>query len=470
MKKKIAVNFVYQASYQLLLVVLPIITIPIVSEALGAEGIGYFNYVNSIVSYFTIIAGLGMSNYGVREISLVRKDKELLSRKFWELQIFNSIFALGTFMIFIVLTLFLDNRIFFMISGVAIFSCLFDITWFFSGMEDFKRITIRNFIVKSISFLLIVLFIKKPEDLKLYFIITSLSIFFSQISIWLSLKRYICWIKVSIKESFCHFKPALEFFIEKVAVTAYQNATKTILGLMTTMTVVGYYSNAFSLIIMSGSIINAMNIVMIPRMSNMFGNNNEEGMIKLLQKTLHLQLYFTIPIMFGVMAVSNQMVDWFFGNDFSRIKDILPWLAPVVVFQSLQQGIASQYLIPKKNMRDYNISVVFGAIVTIFLTTVLVPYLEIYGAVIAINVGYVIISLYRLKVLISDTTFKFEFFKVIKFTVSGLIMYLVITRTTKNLTSNVYTTVLQVGIGILVYYTSTFFLRINMLNDIFKRK
>ncbi|OUZ23688.1 hypothetical protein A5867_001373, partial [Enterococcus sp. 6D12_DIV0197] len=136
MRKKLIVNFFYQASYQVLLIILPIITIPVVSNALGPAGIGKYNYVNSITSYFVLVAGLGIANYGVREISIVRQNKLRMSQKFWELAFFNLIFSSLTLITYLIFAVFLSDDIFFIVNGITIFSCIFDITWFFSGIED----------------------------------------------------------------------------------------------------------------------------------------------------------------------------------------------------------------------------------------------------------------------------------------------------------------------------------------------
>ncbi|MGL9748617.1 oligosaccharide flippase family protein [Enterococcus sp. DIV0170] len=461
MKRKLAVNFFYQASYQILLIILPIITIPIVSKALGPGGIGTYNYINSIVAYFVLVAGLGMANYGVREIAIVRDDRYNLSKKFWELEGFNVFISILTLIVYLIWCLIFSNTFYFLISSILIISNLFDITWFFSGMEDFKKITIRNFVIRISSFFLIVFFIRDKNDLDLYFVINLLSTLVSQLSLWISIKKYITWVKVTLKECFSHFKPLLSYFLAKVAVTLYQNATKTILGVMTTMTVVGYYSNSFSLVLMCGNVINAMNTVLIPRMSNLFENKDEEKMIGMIQRTIHFQLYFTIAIAFGIILLSSKLVDWFFGSNFSEIKNILPWLAPVVVTQSFQMSVATQYLIPKNEMKEYNISVLIGAVVTVVSTIIFVPFIGVYGAIIGINLGYLVVSILRLRMLLIDTTFKFEYKNVIKWIFSGVIMLIVGYIFTKKMSSSLLTTFVQIILGGFIYLCVTMLLNAN---------
>lgn len=469
MKKKLIINFFYQAAYQLLLVILPVITIPIVSNALGPTGIGKYNYVNSIVAYFVLVAGLGMTNYGIREISMVRDNKYKMSKKFWELEGFNLIFSVITLLLYLTICFFLSDILFFLISSFSVLSCLFDITWFFSGIEDFKVITIRNFLIKMSSFIMIILFINGPEDLYLYFLINSLSILISQASLWLSIKKHVYWVNIHIKDCLAHFKPALEFFIAKIAITLYQNTTKTILGIMTSMTVVGYYSNAYALVMISGNVVNAMNTIMIPRMSNMYGNKDESGMIRILQKIIHIQLFFTIAIMFGIMLINNKMIGWFFGSSFSRIEDVITWLSPVVVFQSFQMAVASQYLIPRKQMREYNISIFIGALITVICTVALVPFFEIYGAVAGINLGYIVVSFLRLRVLVKETTFQLEYDKILKFIISGIGMWRITDLLTSSMSSSFITTVLQIFLGTISYFGISFILKANPIVDLFKK-
>ncbi|MDN6571048.1 MAG: flippase, partial [Staphylococcus equorum] len=114
MQRKIIINFMYQVSYQILIIFLPVVTIPIVSDALGPKGLGTYNYITSIAAYFILVGRLGMANYGVREISIVQRDRKKLSEKFWELQFFNSFFSLGSLLVFVVFAFFTDYTVLFL--------------------------------------------------------------------------------------------------------------------------------------------------------------------------------------------------------------------------------------------------------------------------------------------------------------------------------------------------------------------
>lgn len=463
MDKKIFSNFLYQASYQMLLILMPIITIPVVSRALGPSGLGTYQYVYSIVSYFVLIAGLGLQNYGVREIAIVKTDRDKLSKKFWELTFFNAIFSIMVLIVYLIIIQFFQNTFLFFIQGATVLSCLFDISWFFGGLEDFRKVTIRNFVVRLSTFLLILLFIRDESDLFLYFIIMSVSTLIGQMSLWISLKKYVDWKRVKFKECWQHFRPALNFFIARIAIQIYYNVSLTLLGIFSSMKDVGFFSNGVLLVMVSGSIVNSLNTVLIPRMSNMYGSDDEDGMLALLSKTIHIQLYFTIAITFGIITINNQMITWFYGPEFEPLKRIVPLVAPILIFQTLQTAIASQYLIPKNDMKAYNQTVLIGAFCCTILNIAFVPFFGVYGAVIGYGVGYIILCVLRVGVLLKKTSFHFNLRLVIGSLVSGVIMLVVTRLLTQGLDSTIFTTAIQCLIGAILYLGASAILGINPL-------
>lgn len=463
MNKRIISNFLYQASYQLLLVIMPIITIPVISRALGPDGIGLYQYVFSTASYFVLAAGLGLQNYGVREIAVIRDDKEKLSKTFWELFFLNAFVSTGILIVYMILIFFFKNSLLFFIQGLVVLSCLFDITWFFGGLEDFKIVTIRNFIVKIATFLLIVIFINEKSDLILYFIIMGISTLLSQILLWFAVKKYVVWIPVTNNEVWKHLKPSISFFIARVAFQFYYNVSITLLGLFSTMANVGYFSNGYNLIAISGSIINALNTVMIPRMSNMFNKEENDEMIQLLEKTIHLQLYFSIAITFGIITINDKMIGWFYGPEFEILKIIVPLLAIGLVFQILQTAIAAQYLIPKKEMRAYNQTVIIGAIINFIIDIVLIPIIGIYGAIIGYLISYMVLSILRSRALLKSSRFKFHWRQILGNILSGIIMWGTVHFLTNDLKSTILTTIIQCLIGTVVYLFVSSLLQSNPL-------
>ncbi|MBO0440381.1 flippase [Candidatus Enterococcus ikei] len=468
--KKLASNFIYQSLYQLMLIILPIITVPVVSHALGPDGLGMFNYINSITQYFVLIAGLGLANYGVREIATVRNNKEELSKKFWELQIFNMIIALGTLILYIIFAFFMKNTQYYLIMSLIVLGALFDISWFYIGIEDFKLVTLANGIIKIISFIAIIVLIHNSSNLLEYFFIQSANIFLSQLALWLFIFKKITFIKVSIKQAFRHLKPALNFFIGKIAITLYTNLNKTLLGILASATVVGYYSNSLQLVNIIVALVGTIDAVLLPRMSNLFANKKEDEMLRVMSTAIHLEFFITIPAMFGIILTNEKLINWFFGEEFSYIRNIVPWLAPLVVIMPLGVAIVRQYLMPMNHIKDFNISVIAGAIIGILINLVLIPKIGIWGAVIATIASEVLVAYIRVIDLIKRTAFKFHALEIFLYTISSLVMYIVVHFFTKNMASSPKTTLIQGVSGIAIYMILTLLFRVNPLYIQLKKK
>lgn len=456
MNTKVISNFIYQAGYQLTLIILPILTVPIVSKALGAQGLGTWNFMYAIVSYFMLVGGLGLANYGVKEIAIAKKDKLSLSKKFWELELFNAFFSLGTLLVYLIVCLFLPNKMLYLILALPILSVFLDISWFFAGIEDFKRITQSNIGIRLISFGCIVLFIHEKNDLTLYFIIQSVTIFVSQALFWFFLKDKIVIVNVPLRHIWQHFRPSLNFFVAKLSSTMFSNLNKTILGLMTSMSIVGIYSNSVMLVLMASSLVNALNIVMIPHMSQLNNQKNEKAMIATLQRSIHLQFYLTIGMMFGIIATNHHLIGWFFGAEFEQMRSIVPLLAVTIILQSFYGAVSSQYLIPKGELKSYNTSIFIGAIVSLVLDVCLIPLLGIYGAVIGNLIGQLVVCLIRGTILVRETAFRFQKKRLAIFVLSGAIMSVVVMTLTSELPAKPLTSLLQVVLGSIIYLGLTF--------------
>ena len=147
-KRSITSNYLYNLTYQLIILLIPLISIPYLTRVLGATELGIYSYTYSIATIFFLFAALGINTYGQREIAYVQQDKEKRSKIFWELVIirfFATVFSLIILYIFSFLTS--RYSLYYQIFGLYVFGNLFDITWFYQGIEDFKAVAIRNIIV-----------------------------------------------------------------------------------------------------------------------------------------------------------------------------------------------------------------------------------------------------------------------------------------------------------------------------------
>ena len=215
-------NFTYNIVYQILILIIPLITAPYISRVIGAEGQGIYSYTYSIAQYFVLFAMLGLNNYGNRTIAKIRDDKEKLSKEFWSIYGLQIITTTIMLILYITYIIFWDSsyKLYNTIQLVYVFSAMFDINWFFFGMEKFKLTVIRNTIIKILSACSIFMFVKSKNDLVLYMLIMVGASLISQLSLWTFLRKYIFFVKVDtlskiFNEDFYQVIPYLRFILNK---------------------------------------------------------------------------------------------------------------------------------------------------------------------------------------------------------------------------------------------------------------
>lgn len=467
--KRILSNFIYQAVFQIVKIIIPIITIPIVSNALGPKGIGIYNYTNSITQYFILLAGLGMALYGNREVAIHRDNRFELSKTFWELEIFSSISSMCMLIFYVGTSLILSDTTFLLVQSMSVLAVMFDISWFFMGIERFKYVSLSNLFVQLITFVLIVTNIKDSSDVILYIAIQSGGILASAVIMWLFVINKIDMVPIRIKDVLKHFKPTVAFFIPQVSIVIYTNLNKTILGAISGSSAVGFFSNGLQLVNVAITLITTLDVVLLPQMSNLFANNNTKKIVEILNKTLHLQLFFSIPIAGGLCSISYKLVPWFFGSKFILLEKIIPILSILVIIIPMGMSISRQYLLPIGHVKEYNISVMIGAGISILLNFMLIPLIGVWGAIIGSIVSEIFVSASRMRGLMRDTSFKYDIRKIAVYIISTGVMVIMISVITKTMVPNFLTTVIQVVIGFFVYIVMTVILGDRSLLNLLKR-
>ena len=209
-----------------------------------------------------------------------------------------------------------DNRIIFIIQSIYIVSSLLDINWFFFGMEEFKLTVVRNIIIKIASALSIFIFVKKSNDLYLYSLILALGNLISQIVLWVYLKRYVKFVKVTKEEILTQIKPILILFIPVISISIYKIMDKIMLGSMSNMIEVGYFENSEKIMNIPLGFITALGTVMLPKMSNLYANGNESEGKKYIGLSLDFIMFISFGSMFGLIGVSPVLVPIFLGDKF----------------------------------------------------------------------------------------------------------------------------------------------------------
>lgn len=377
-------NFIYNVLYQVLLVVLPLVTAPYISRTLGANAVGIYSYTNSVAYYFLLVAMLGISNHGNRSIAAVRDNQKELDRTF------SSIFTLQAFLYAIAIISYVlyvcvftkDNRIIYIIQVLYVVSGLFDISWLFFGLEKFKLTVTRNVVIKLLTVVCIFVFVHTPDDLWKYTLIMTLGILISQMYLWLYVGENVKYTLPNVREVVAHVKPVIVLFIPVLAYSIYKVMDKIMLGNMADFAQVGFYNNAEKIINIPMGIITALGTVMLPRMSNLIANGNGDVANKYIRVSMKLVTLIASAIAFGLIGVSDVLAPVFFGTEFIPCAPIMKLLATTVFFISWANVIRTQYLIPNHLDSIYLTSTIVGAVLNLVINWMLIPIYQANGAAI----------------------------------------------------------------------------------------
>ena len=454
-------NFAYNIVYQILLIILPLITAPYISRVLGPERIGIATYAHSIANYFVLLGMLGVKNYGNRSIAMVRDDKKELSKTFWSIYILQlvttTLMAVAYYLYIVIIVK--ENTLIATIHIIYVIAAAADISWFFFGLEEFKVTVTRNIIVKIISSSCIFIFINSKDDLALYVFIMAFGTLFGQLTVWPFLKKHVYFVRPSYNDVVRHLRPNLVLFIPVIAISLYKIMDKIMLGSLSTMREVGLYENTEKIINVPMGLITALGTVMLPRMANLAAKGDSEESLQYIEKSMFFVMFMGVALTFGIAGIGPIFAPIFFGKEFAKCGELLVWISPTIIFISWANVIRTQYLIPNKKDNIYIISVLLGAIVNLIINSMLIGKYGAFGAVIGTVLAEATVAIAQ-TVMVKD---KLDFLLYIKngliFFPIGILMFIVVRLIGYYFGRSIFTVIMQIVIGAGVYLSiSTLYL------------
>ncbi len=467
MAKSVKKNYIFNLIYQLIVLLIPVISIPYVSRVLLEDGVGRFSYSESIVSYFVLFAAIGSTTYAHREIGKVQDDAVSRSRLFREIfliRLIMSLIALAGYSVYLALvkTDFTVNLIF----ALNIVNVVFDITWFFQGVEDFGKTVIFGLVPKLLDFAFIFIFVKSPDDLWLYTLGKCGFLLLGNMGMWALLPKYI--VKCGSVRPFRHFKIILVFFVPVIATQIYTVLDKSMIGWFSSSAAEnGYYDYAEKIVRMALTVITALGAVLVPRISRAYSENNSEDIDNLIKRASSFVWMLSVPMIFGIIAVADVFVPVYLGEHFNKSALLMQIFSPLVLFVGMAQIFGVSFLIPIGKQNVNLIAVVIAALVNLSLNLILIPKIFSVGATIAsvaaefigvaIQLGYVFY-----KKLFGIGKF---FGGAVKYIISGALMFAVLILLKKALPVNVTSLILLIFAGVASYFIVLLILRDKFLTE-----
>lgn len=389
MAQSVKVNYILNLINTGTQMLFPLITFPYVCRVIEADGIGQINFFQSIISYISLFTCLGIPMYAIREIARDRSDVLQMNRTAMEILLLHSMLTLVGYAVVAILCLTVPqiqvNIPLFLILSLTIFFTAIGCEWFYQGIEDFKYITIRGLIIKTVSVVLLFIFVKSKTDLLYYGCYTVFGVLGGNIFNFFRLRKYIHRENIIFSELHIkrHVKPVLKVFSFSVVTSIYLQLNTVLLGFLKNALAVGYFAAATKVMQMLLTMSACLGSVMMPRASHLIAENKEDEFNRLIQKSYDFTLAIALPMTIGLIFCAPSLITALCGVKFEH--SILPSqiIAPIILMVAISNVFGIQVLFPKGKINIVTLCCGIGAVVDLILNLCLIPFFSYIGTSIA---------------------------------------------------------------------------------------
>ena len=358
-------------------IVFPVVTFAYASRILGDTGIGQVNFTKSIISYFTMIAMLGMTYYGTREGAKLRDNPERFSRFAQEMLIINGCTTAFAYVLLIVSVLTIPKlrgyEPLVLVNSLAILLQGIGMEWMYQAVEEYRYIALRSVLFQGISFAALFLFVRKPNDVVPYAVIQLLSSSGSYVLNFVNARKYIQFRRFDHYELRKHIKPLLWLFAMAVSIELYTVLDSTMLGFLQGDAAVGRYTAAVKVNKMMNTLITAAGAVMIPRFSYYIHNKEHDKVKALVASVYNFVFMLSIPIAVGLFLFSDEIILLFSGEGFASAGFTMRLLTPIVIIIPFSIVANLQIFVPMEKEKLILQSTLAGAVTNFTFNMLLIP-------------------------------------------------------------------------------------------------
>ncbi|MDF7683313.1 oligosaccharide flippase family protein [Lactobacillus sp. ESL0679] len=420
--KKTFLNILYNAVYQIFLVLVPLITVPYLSRILGPKTYGIYSNVNNIMQFLMIFCTLSISYIGMRTIAQTRAfgTKEELTDAFWGLWYFQALAGVVTIVLVVAVASLFHIKYwnYLLLMVPYLISAQVDISWFFQGLAAFGRVVLKNTAVKLVSVILILLWVKTPGDLWKYMLIMSVSTMLGSFVFWFDIHRFVGGPVKHFYKYQTTIKAIITLLIPQIATQIYTSLDKPILGIFQNSTQVAFYDNSQRISNMVLGVITSISLVIMPKMASEGKAEQRIVLKKSLEATIWLGTMFAVII----MANTREFVPFFFGTKFTPMAPLMFFFTLTIVMIPTGGVFANQFALANHRDRDYALPVIVGAVLEVVLSFFLDRFYGAAGAMVAILITEFVVLILRLWIVRDGYDFRYSFKEVPKYFVIAAIV------------------------------------------------
>lgn len=456
----------YSTAYQVLAIILPLITIPYVSRVLGPTGVGINALTNANVTYFLLLGGLGIQFYGNREIAYHQNNPIEKSRIFYEL-VFLKFISIGlavlAYLIFIAFQP--QYQVYYLFQGIVLLASALDISWYFMGIENFRITVLRNTIIRILLVVATFVFVRHQEDLWIYILLIALSTFLGNLSVWPFMKHELVKVEWRKLNLFQHIKPALLLFLPQITMSFYLSLNKTMLDIFGNIADPGFYNNSDTIIRTAFTLVSSFGFAFLPRLSSLLSEGKTEETKSLVLKSLDLSTALSVLIMVGIMGVSGTFATFFFGKQFAIVGNLMFVQSLMIVLIAWGSVFGTQYLLAAKRTKAYTMSAVVGLIVNVILNIILIPLYSVMGAIISTVLTELAVTGYQVWSVRDVFRFRDLIRGMWKYLVAGVFTFLLVKFLDMNMSVGIINYVIQAFLGVVLYALILIILRATVISQ-----
>lgn len=374
-KKSIALNAVLLSMKTVLSMVASLVTIPYITRVLSVDGVGRHNFAVSVVSYFVLLAELGIYTYAVREGTKLRQDRErfgVFASEIFSIHLLSSLLAVGLLAVCVLVVPKLqDYWVLLLILSTEIPLTALSRSWVYSTYEEFGFLTLVQLFMQVLAIVLMLLFVHTPADLPIYTATYVVSRAGSGLIYYVHSKKYVDFKPVDWRKLKKHMKPVLMIFFTSVSTTIYVNSDVTVLGWLVNDTAVGLYSVSAKVYNIVKLIITSVVSVAIPQLTLRAGREDFSPFFNKIFKVLSL---IVLPAMMGLFLLSGNVIEILAGVEYQAATVSMQILSIALGGALFAALFSSGVLIPNMQEKAYMWATILSAAVNVALNFLLIPF------------------------------------------------------------------------------------------------
>lgn len=385
-KKSMKINAILNIIKQMCQVIFPLITVPYVTRVLQTENYGKYNYGNSIVSYFLLIAGLGISTYAIRDGAKIREEKKKFEKFACEVYSINIISTIISYAVLIAVLAFVPKlhgyRLLIVVQSAIILFTTLGADWVNTIYEDFISLTVRSIVLQVVALIGMFIFVHDENDYVKYAIVTVFATSGAGLINAFYIRKYVK-LKLTIQIDWKrHLRPILLLFFNIITMTIYVNSDITLIGIFKGDKEVGIYSLATKIYLIIKQVLNAVVIVVFPRLSAYIGNKDKENYNTLLNKLYNGLMILLFPVVIALLMLSDKIVLLMSGEKYYASASSLQILSISLIFAAMCGIFSNCVLLIFDKEIEFVKATIVGAVSNILLNLIILPKYGANGAAI----------------------------------------------------------------------------------------